>query len=118
VAALIAQAVFVALYMAITSHHEASLIRKGNVAASISLGGAVLGFTVPLASAIISSVSLLDMAVWAVIALVVQLVVFKAIDVALSGISSHIEEGNIAAAITLATASLAIGIINAASMTY
>ena len=48
--ALAFQAVFIALYMAVTPHHEAALIKQGNAAAAISLGGAVLGFTLPLAS--------------------------------------------------------------------
>ena len=112
------EAVFVALYMAVTPHHEAALISRGNSAAAISLGGAVLGFTLPLASAITHSVSLLDMALWSAVALLVQLVVYLLVNLLLRGISHRIEEGNIAAATTLAVASLAIGIINAASMTY
>jgi putative membrane protein len=116
--ALVFQAVFIALYMAVTPHHEATLIKQGNAAAAISLGGAVLGFTLPLASVIIHSVSLLDMAIWSVVALLVQLAVYRLVDFLLREISRHIEEGNIAAATTLAVASLAIGMINAASMTY
>lgn len=116
--ALVAEAVFVALYMAMTPHHEATLIKRGNTAAAISLGGAVLGFTLPLASVIVHSVSLLDMAVWSVVALVVQLAVYRLTDFLLREISRHIEDGNVAAATTLATASIAIGMINAASMTY
>ena len=117
-AALVFQGVFLALYMAVTPHHEVALIKQGNAAAAISLGGAVIGFTLPLASVIIHSVSLLDMAVWSVIALLVQLAVYRLVDFLLREISRHIEEGNIAAAATLAVASLAIGMINAASMTY
>ena len=117
-AALILQAAFVVLYMAFTPHHEARLIKQGNAAAAISLGGAVLGFSLPLASVIAHSVSLVDLAVWGVVALVVQLAVYWLVDFLLREISKHIDEGNIAAAITLATASLAIGLINAASMTY
>ncbi len=112
------EAVFIALYMAVTPHHEATLIKKGNAAAAISLGGAVLGFTLPLASVIIHSVSLLDMAIWSAVALLVQLAVYLLVDFLLREVSRHIEEGNIAAATILAAASLAIGIINAASMTY
>jgi len=117
-AALVAQGLFLTLYMAVTTHKEFALIRQGNTAAAISLAGAGLGFSLPLASAVVHSVSPLDMAVWSVIALVVQLLVFRAVDFAIRGISSHIEEGNIAAAITLAAASLVIGMINAASMSY
>lgn len=116
--AIVFEAVFIALYMAVTPHHEATLIKQGNAAAAISLGGAVLGFTLPLASIIIHSVSLLDMAVWSVVALLVQLAVYLLVNFLLRGISRRIEEGNIAAATTLAAASLAIGMINAASMTY
>ena len=116
--ALVFQAVFLALYMAVTPHHEVALIKQGNAAAAISLGGAVLGFTLPLASVIIHSVSLLDMAVWSVVALLVQLAVYRLVDFLLREISRHIEEGNVAAATTLAVASLALGMINAASMTY
>lgn len=117
-AALVAMAVFVTLYMAVTSHHEASLIRQGNTAAAISFAGALIGFTLPLASAIIHSVSLIDMLVWSAIALVVQLAVFLLVDRILREISRHIEEGNMAAGTTLAAVSVAIGIVNAACMTY
>jgi putative membrane protein len=116
--ALAAMAIFVVLYMAVTSHHEASLIRQGNAAAAISFSGALLGFTLPLASAIIHSVSLIDMMVWSAIAIAVQLGVFLLVDRILREISKHIEEGNVAAGTTLAAASLAIGIVNAACMTY
>ncbi len=118
IAALVAVALFLAAYMAVTSHHEVDLIKKGNTAAAISLGGALIGFTLPLASVIEHSVSLVDMAVWSVIALIVQIVVLKIVDVALREVSRHIEEGNVAAGVTLAAASIALGIVNAACMTY
>ena len=117
-AALIAVVVFVVLYMAVTSHHEAKLIREGNAAAAISFSGALVGFTLPLASAVIHSVSLIDMAVWSAIALIVQLGVFLVVDYLMRSVSRHIEDGNVAAGIVLGAVSLAIGVINAACMTY
>ena len=116
--ALLAMAIFILLYMAVTSHHETALIKQGNIAAAISFAGALLGFTLPLASAIINAVSLIDMLVWSAIAVVVQLCVFLVVDLLLRQVSRHIEEGNVAAGITLGAASLAIGTVNAASMTY
>ncbi len=115
---VVAEALFVVIYMAATKHDEARLIAQGNVAAAISLAGAVLGFTLPLASATIHSVSLLDMAVWSAIALIVQIVLFLLVDRLLSGISRRIEENNVAAGVILAAAALAIGTVNAACMTY
>ena len=116
--AFVFEAVFIALYMAVTPHHEAALIEQGNAAAAISLGGAVLGFTLPLGSAIVHSVSLLDMAIWSAVALLVQLAVYLLVNFMLRGVSRRIEEGDTAAATILAVASLSIGMINAASMTY
>lgn len=113
-----AEALFLALYMAVTPHHEVKLINAGNKAAALSLAGAVLGFTLPLASAATHSVSLLDMAVWSLVALVAQLIVFVVASLMMPGLSKRIEAGDMAAATTLATASLAIGVLNAASMSY
>ena len=72
-AGIAAEAIFVALYIAVTPHREPTLIKAGDTAAAVSLGGAVLGFTLPLASAIANSVAIVDMAVWSGVALVVQL---------------------------------------------
>jgi len=115
--AIVVEALFVIIYMAVTPHHEAGLIKAGNTAAAVSLGGAVLGFTLPLASAIANSVSLLQMALWSGVALIVQVIVFLLASLLLRGLSRHIEEGNLAAGVTLAVASLAIGVINAACIT-
>ncbi|HEU0070188.1 MAG TPA: DUF350 domain-containing protein [Alphaproteobacteria bacterium] len=116
--ALAAVALFVAIYMAVTTHHEASLIQQGNSAAAISFGGALVGFSLPLASVIVHSLSIVEMAIWSGVALIVQIVVFKVVDLLIREVSRHIEEGNVAAGITLASASIAIGLINAACMSY
>ena len=53
-----------------TPHPEFTLIRQGNVAAAISLGGAIVGYTVPLAKAVSQSESISDLLVWGGVALV------------------------------------------------
>lgn len=116
--ALAALATFLVLYTVVTPHRELRLIRAGNLAAAISLAGAVVGFSLPLASAIKNSVSVADMAVWAAIALIVQLLVFGLMTLLLKGVSRQIEDGNLAAGLTLAAAAVASGIVNAACMTY
>ncbi|MEN3950784.1 DUF350 domain-containing protein [Iodidimonas sp. SYSU 1G8] len=117
-AALVALAIFLSLYMAVTPHNEAALIRKGNTAGAISLMGALIGFTLPLGAVIEYSVSLADMAVWSAIAIAVQLAVYLVVNFLLRAISRQIEDGNLAAGITLAGASVAIGVLNAACMSY
>jgi putative membrane protein len=110
-------AVFFALYVAITPYKELALIRQGNVAAAISLGGAVIGFVLPLARAVTQSVSELDLVVWGGIALAVQLVVFFAVGKLVPRFAEAIAEGRVAAATLLAALAVAVGVLNAAAMT-
>ena len=63
--ALVLLTIFVAIYVRVTSYREFVLIRGGNVAAAISLSGALIGFVLPLASAIAHSVNPVDMVAWA-----------------------------------------------------
>jgi putative membrane protein len=115
---IVALAAFIFLYTLITPHHELTLVRQGNMAASISFGGAVIGFVIPLSQAVAQSVNLLDMGIWAVIALVVQLIVFFLASLLLRGASKKIEAGDLAAGAFLALMAVAGGILNAACMTY
>ncbi|AVK72173.1 DUF350 domain-containing protein [Cupriavidus necator] len=48
---------FMLVYTQVTPHREFQLIREGNVAAALSLGGAVLGFSLTLSSSIQHSTS-------------------------------------------------------------
>jgi putative membrane protein len=109
---------FVLAYISITPYREIALIRQGNAAAAASLSGAVLGFVLPLASAIAHSVSLLDMAVWGLIALIIQLLVYLAARLLLPDLARTIPAGQIATGVFLGALSLATGILNAACMTY
>lgn len=112
-------ALFLAVYVFITPYREITLIREGNAAAAASLGGAVLGFVLPLASAITHSVSLPDMAVWGLIALVVQVLVYLAARfLLLPELGRDIPAGRIATGVFLGVLSVAIGILNAACMSY
>jgi putative membrane protein len=107
-----------ALYVAITPYPEIRLIREGNVAAAISLGGAIIGFALPLASVVVNSVSLLDMLLWSAVALLVQLVAFAGVRLMVPAISRNVREGQVSSAIVLGSLAVALGILNAASMTY
>lgn len=111
-------AVFCQVYCWITPYDELKLIREGNVAPAITFGGALIGFTLPLYSAITNSVDFIDMLIWAGVAMIVQLVVFEIVRFFFKGLVREIENNHTAAATLLAFFSLAIGILNAASMTY
>ncbi|MGH8705646.1 MAG: DUF350 domain-containing protein [Burkholderiales bacterium] len=110
--------IYMIVYLWITPYNEVKLIKDGNVAAALGLSGSVLGFTFPLAAAIVHSVHPWDMMLWALIAGVVQLLVYVAVRYTLLNVSRRIPDGQIATGIVLAAISLAAGILNAACMTY
>jgi putative membrane protein len=107
-----------AAYVAITPYPEIRLIREGNGAAAATLSGVLIGFALPLASAVAHSVSLLDMLLWAVIALVIQLLAYAAVRLAVPKIVQHVREGQVASGVFLGAVAVSVGILNAASMTY
>jgi len=110
--------VFCQVYCWITPYDELKLVREGNLAPAVSFGGALIGFILPLHSAISHSVGFVDMLIWAAVAMVVQLTVFGIVRLFFRGLVREIENNRTAAATLLAFFSLAIGILNAASMTY
>lgn len=105
------------IYMRITPHDELALIRGGNVAAALSLGGAVIGLALPLAFSLASSVSLWDLVLWGIVALLLQLVAFRLMDLFLKDLSTRIEAGEMASAVLLVAFKLATAAINAAAIT-
>ena len=111
-------ALFLLIYILITPYREIALIRAGNTAAAASLSGAILGFVLPLSSAIAHSVGLLDMLIWGLVALVVQLLGYGVARLLLPDLDRAIPAGQVATGVLLGALSLAIGILNAACMTY
>jgi putative membrane protein len=107
-----------AIYVAITPYPEIRLIREGNAAAAATLSGVLVGFALPLGSAVAHSVSLLDMLVWAVVALIVQLAAYAAVRLAVPKVVQHVRDGQVASGVFLGSVAVSVGILNAASMTY
>lgn len=114
VTALILLAVFVFIYAKITPYDDFALIRQNNVGAAIILSGAIFGFTLPLLSAIYFTHSLIEMAKWAGITGVVQLVLIAL----LRRTAGSVQDGHTASAILVAITTVAIGMLNAVSISY
>jgi len=108
---------YVYIYTLITPLDEFQLIRNNVPGAAISLGLSLLGFSLPVASAIAHAVNIVDCIIWSLIALCVQLVVFFIARIPVPDLSNRIAAGEIAPAIWLGLASLAAGVLSAASMT-
>ena len=111
-------AAFTWLYDKVTPYSEVTLIRNGNTAASIAYSGAIIGLSLPLASSIAHSVNPVDMIIWGVFALGVQVLVYFLVRRLLPGLNDQIPADKPGPAILLAALSIGAGIVNAACLTY
>ena len=109
---------FSAIYLRVTPHDELALIRVGNGAAVIGFLGAVLGFSLPLASAAAHSVSLLDFIVWALIGMALQVLAYLVASRTMNDLPGRITRGEVPAGAWAGGVALATGLLNAACMTY
>ena len=114
VLALLVAGIFI--YMAVTPFRERELLRNGNPAAATVLGGALVALAIPLAALLATTGALLDILVWGVVAVLLQLLTVTIVSHLFRGMRTMIEEGQVAAAILLVAAQLSIGLLNAAAM--
>jgi len=99
---------------------EFKLIAEKNVSAAMLLSGKVMGLAIVLGAAAEYSISLMDMAIWGVIGIVAQIIVFilaEVITIRFS-IQKAIEEDNRAVGTILLSLSLAVGWIVAKCLSY
>jgi putative membrane protein len=111
---------FVAFFLAytwITPHHELRLIRAGNTAAALSLGGAMIGFLLPLGMVIAHHAKISNVVLWGIVALVVQMLAFFLARALVPNLPKEIEGGKVSVGAFAGLVSLAIGILNAACQT-
>lgn len=116
--AVILCAGYLAAYTRVTAHDEFALIARGNVSAAVALGMSLLGFALPLASAIFHSDGILDCLIWGLIALATQLGAYYLAGTVQENLSARVENNELAAALWIGFVSLAAGVLNAASMSY
>lgn len=118
--ALLFVIIFKVIYSFLTPHDEWQLIKEDkNTAAAIGFGGAIIGFSIALAGAASNSVSLLDFAIWGIVALVAQSLAFFVVRfIFMPKIVSRIIANEVSAGIMLAATSVSVGLLNAACMAY
>jgi putative membrane protein len=105
---------FFAIYTRVTPYDEVLLIRQGNPAAALSLGGALIGFSLTIASCLLHTSDYQQFFLWAFGAMVVQVLAYFITSQLLKMSRDHIENGNAAYGGLLGAISLSIGAINAA----
>jgi putative membrane protein len=106
----------IAIYLRLTPFHELDLVRAGNVAAAVTLAGALIGLAIPLGMTLAHSLNVVDILIWGSVSAALQAVAFGAANYALRGIAAAVERGDLAAAIVAAATQIAVGILNAGAM--
>ena len=114
--ALVLLGLGIACYTAITPFRERQMIRDGNAAAGAVVMGTLVALAIPLAAKLATSATVLDILIWGIVALVIQLAAFAAAAGLMRGLRGMIEAGNVAAALVLVGIQLAVALLNAAAM--
>lgn len=104
------------IYLLLTPYPEIKMIRDGNIAASISFAGVLVGLAIPLAFAMAASVNAFDIIVFGAVTIVLQLLAYRITDLVLRDLPKRIVDGEISAAIMLVGIKLSISAINAAAV--
>lgn len=107
---------FFLVYTRITPYDEVTLIRQGNCAAALTLGGTLLGFSVTVAASLMFTDDYLEFLGWGAFAMLVQVMVFVVTTRLLRMSKDQIEGNNCAFGGLLGAISLSIGLINAGSV--
>ncbi len=99
------------LYVLMTPHKELALIRAGNPSAALAFGGVVVGLAIPLGACLEHAFGLMDLVIWGIVTLLIQLIAFRVTDIFLRGLPRRIAEGDVAAAIFLMSVKIGIALI-------
>ncbi len=106
----------VAGYFLLTPFDDRRLVREGNVAAGILMGATLVALAIPLAATLASTTFELDILIWGLVSLVIQLGLFAITSRLIRGLRAQIEAGNVAIALMLAGLQIAIALLNAGAM--
>jgi putative membrane protein len=104
------------IYTLMTPHKELALIRAGNPSASLAYGGVIVGLAIPLGSCLAHSFGLIDLLIWGVVTLLIQLLAFRFADIFLRGLPRRIAEGDVAAAVFLMSIKIGLALIMAGAV--
>lgn len=115
-ATVVLLAVGVTIFGLITPYHERELIRRGNAAAGIGFAGSVIGIAIPLAATLASSTALVDVILWGIVSVVLQLLTFGFAMLFMRDLRAMIEAGNVAAASALCGIQVGVALLNAGAM--
>ena len=106
----------IACFMVITPFDERRMVNQGNPAGGIVVAGTLVALAIPLATTLATSAVVLDILIWGLVALAIQLLTFVVTTLLVRGLRTMIEAGNIAAALVLTGIQIAVALLNAGAM--
>ncbi|NHZ41230.1 MULTISPECIES: DUF350 domain-containing protein [Massilia] len=108
--------VFFVIYTRMTPYDEVKLIRGGNHAAALALGGALIGFSLTITSAMMHTRDYYQFLGWAAGAMLVQVLVYYVTTRLLKMASEQIEADNSAFGGLLGAIAISVGLVNAGAV--
>ena len=108
--------VFFMVYCWAMPFNEMTLIRQGNVAAALSLGGAMIGFSMTVASGLVHTDALASFLGWSAAVAAVQLLTYILVTRLLHMSKQQIEGNNVAFGLLLASISISVGAVSAGAL--
>ncbi|MGL6045035.1 MAG: DUF350 domain-containing protein [Vogesella sp.] len=109
-------ALFTLLYCRVTPLDEMQLIRQHNQAAALSFGGALVGFSLTLASSAWHLNTVEKFLLWGVLALLVQIAVHMLLSRCVRDLQQALQDNNTAMGLLAGSVQLAVGVLNAGSL--
>ena len=106
----------VSVYILLTPWKELALVKGGNGTAGLALSGAIVGLAIPLASCLASSLTLLDLMLWGMVSLILQLLAYRLTDLLLRDLPKRIQNDEAGAAIVLIGTKLSSAMLLAAGL--
>jgi len=107
---------FFLVYTRTTPFDEMTLIRQGNAAAALSLGGALIGFSMTVASGLVHTDNLVSFVGWSAAAAAVQLLSYVLVTRLLHMSKPQIEANNVAFGLLLGSISISVGAVSAGAL--
>ena len=104
------------VYAWVTPYDELALIKAGNTAAAITLSGAVIGFAIPLAVTLKTSLNTWDIILWGLVTLILMIIAYRVMNLVIRDFEKRVQNYETGPAILLAAVKIAVGLIAAASV--
>ena len=104
------------VHVLLTPMKELKLIREGNISAGISLSAVIVGLAVPMSACLVTALSVYDILIWGVVAILLQLLAFRVADLILHDLPKRIEQDQVGSALVLAAVKISAAMVMAAAL--